>query len=91
MIYKPQSADQRPEPYSDPFETVLPLCFNTIYYMESTENEALNHTIQQYFQQQNPNDLLPRDLQRLPYHFRYVTQEELQPNTLRENLEKKRN
>ena len=77
------------EPFSDPFETVLPLCFNTIYYMESTENEALNQVVRQYFQQQNPNDLLPRDLQRLPYRFRYVTQEEVRPDALRENFAEK--
>jgi hypothetical protein len=87
MIYKPQSTDKSPEPHSEPFETMLPLCFQTIYYMESTENEALNNLVQQYFQQ-DPNSLLPHDLRRLPYRFRYITQEEVQSDNLRESLAK---
>ena len=85
MIYKPQSTDKSPDPYSDPFETVLPLCFNTIYYMESAENEGLNNLVRKYFQQ-DPNDQLPRDLRRFPYRFRYVTQAEVEAEHLRELL-----
>lgn len=79
------STDREPSVIQQTYNEKIPLCFHTIYYMESTENEELNNLVRKYFQQ-DPNNLLHRDLRHLPYRFQYVAQEEVQSDNLRENL-----
>ena len=66
-------------------EKVIPLCFNTIYYVECPNNEELNLFVQQRFAE-DLNATLPHDLRKIPYRFRYITQKELQPDNFRKHL-----
>lgn len=85
MCAKTYSPDSEYYVCFDDLEEPIPLCFNTIYYVECPDNEELNSLVQQFFLQ-DLNELLPRDLRRLRYRFRYLTQKELQPDKLYKRL-----
>ncbi len=85
MCAKTYNSDSEYYVCFDDLEEPIPLCFNTIYYVETPDNEELNSLVQQFFLQ-DPNALLPRDLRRLRYRFRYLSQKELQPGKLYKRL-----
>lgn len=85
MCAKTYNSDSEHYVCFDDLEEPIPLCFNTIYYVETPDNEELNNLVQQFFLQ-DPNALLPRDLRRLRYRFRYLSQKELQPDKLYKRL-----
>ena len=87
MDYKQQYQNQEPSIKTENFEETIPLCFNTIYYVENPGNDSLNDLVRQCFQQ-NPNRWLPRDLQRLTYRFHYLTQADVQVENLRNLIAK---
>lgn len=64
---------------------MIPLCFNTIYYVECPDNEELNLFVQHCFSE-DLNATLPRDLRKIQYRFHYLTQKELQPDNLRKHF-----
>ncbi len=87
MDYKQQYQSQEPCIKTENFEETIPLCFNTIYYVENPGNDSLNELVRQCFQR-NPNSRLPRDLQRLTYRFHYLTQADVQTGNLRNLIAK---
>ena len=87
MDYKQQYQSQEPSIKIENFEETIPLCFNTIYYVEKTGNDSLNELVRQCFQR-NPNSRLPRDLQKLTYRFHYLTQADVQTENLRNLIAK---
>ncbi|MBO7481150.1 MAG: hypothetical protein J6T63_03470 [Bacteroidales bacterium] len=66
------------------FPVVVPLCYDTVYYVESIDNEALNATMRQ-LQQAGPlfsnAEVLP-----FPIKLQYLTQKELDGDYLRSQL-----
>ncbi|MBO4874112.1 MAG: hypothetical protein J5542_02210 [Bacteroidales bacterium] len=66
------------------FSSIVPLRYDTVYYMESIDNEDLNHTMRQ-LKQAGP---LFRNAEMLPFPIKlqYVSQKDLDSNYLRAQL-----
>lgn len=66
------------------FDFEMPLSYSTIYYVESHDNESLNTAMRQVAEKNPPFNYTK--LQPFPFRLKYVTQEEVRPERLREGL-----
>lgn len=87
MFITPNFPDNTPRVSKNTHDASVPLCFCTIYYVESIDNETLNTLVKKHFQDR-ANISLPKDLQHISYRFQYLTQEDLDLGHLRKRLEK---
>lgn len=66
------------------FKFKIPLCFDTLYYVESFDNSALNSAMRQ-LQQAGPVFDIP-DMQPFPFRIQYLAQSELDTNLLKKEF-----
>ncbi len=71
--------------FTNYFSSTVPLCYDTVYYVESPDNEELNHAMLQ-LQQEDPL-FYDSEMMSFPLKLQYVSQKELDDDYLRSQLD----